>query len=117
MSYFEPEGKDAATTKEVWNRLTCAGFLMMLAVIVPIISHYGFWKLPDETIPAWVIRSGALVTMLALLAEHVLSEGVPRLTNPLISRFQSAFSIMRKIAFLEMVIGTAIWGYADRIFY
>ena len=117
ITSFEPEGAAAATSAEVWNRISCAAFLMTLAVAVPVLSHYGVWKLPSESTPAWVMRSGALVTMMALLADHLLSEGMPRLTNALSSRFYQAMSMMRKIAFVEMIIGTAIWGYADRLFY
>ncbi|WP_223531249.1 hypothetical protein [Pseudomonas sp. GL-R-19] len=114
---FEPEGKAAATANEVWRRISCAAFLMLLAVAVPILSHFEVWKLPIESVAAWVMRSGALVTMIALLADHLLAEGLPRLTNELNTRFYSAMSFMRKLAFLEMIIGTAIWGYADRLFY
>lgn len=117
ISVFEPEGKAAATTSEIWNRVSCAAFLMLLAIAVPVLSHYGVWKLPTEATSAWVMRSGAPVTMIALLADHLLAEGLPRLTNELNARFYSAMSFMRKLAFLEMIIGTAIWGYADRLFY
>ncbi len=116
-SSFEPEGKDAATAKEIWNRISCSGFLMLLAVAVPVLSHYGVWKLPVESTSAWVMRSGAVVTMMALLADHLLAEGLPRLTNELSARFYKAMSILRKLAFVEMIFGTAIWGYADRLFY
>lgn len=117
ISSFEPEGKAAATTNEIWNRISCAAFLMSLAVAVPVLSHYGVWKLPTEATSAWVMRSGAVVTMMALLADHLVAEGLPRLTNELNARFYKVMSAMRKIAFIEMIIGTAIWGYADRIFY
>ncbi len=90
---------------------------MLLAALVPVLSHYGVWKLPSEATSAWVMRSGALVTMMALMADHLLAEGMPRLTNELSNRFYKSMSAMRKIAFIEMIIGTAIWGYADRIFY
>lgn len=90
---------------------------MLLAVAVPVLSHLGVWKIPTEATSAWVMRSGALVTMMALLADHLLAEGLSRLTNDLSTRFYKAISIMRKLAFVEMIIGTAIWGYADRLFY
>lgn len=113
---FEPEGKSAATTAEVWRRISCALFLMCLAVALPVLSHYGVWKPEGESLPAWFMRSGAVVTMLALMADHLLGEGLPRLTNAL-SRFGPWLSGLRKVALLEVIIGTAIWGYGDRIFY
>lgn len=116
VSGFEPEGDDAATRSELWRRVSCAVFLMLLAVVVPVLSHYGAFKPPTEGTSAWVMRSGALVTMLALLADHLLAEAVPRLTNAL-SGFFKPFSLMRKVAALEMILGTAIWGYGDRLFY
>lgn len=115
-SMFEPEGVDAASTAEVWRRISCALFLMGLAVALPVLSHYGVWKPDSESTAAWVMRSGAVVTMLALLADHLLGEALPRLTNAL-SWARPWLSFLKKVALLEVIIGTAIWGYGDRIFY
>ncbi|MCY1277435.1 hypothetical protein D9M70_261290 [compost metagenome] len=116
ISSFEPEGVAAASKSELWRRISCALFLMILALLVPMLSHFGVWKTESESIPAWVMRSGALVTMMALMADHLLSEALPRLTNAL-SKFASLISFLRKVALVEVILGTAIWGYGDRIFY
>lgn len=113
---FEPEGKAAATRVELWRRILCALFLMGIALALPVLSHFGVWKEEGESIPAWVMRSGALVTMLALMADHLLGEAQPRLTNAL-RGFAPWISSLRKLALLQVILGTAIWGYGDRIFY
>lgn len=116
ISSFEPEGNAAATKNEIWNRLSCAGFLMLVAVVVPVASYYGFMKPKEELNSAWLMRSGAMVTMAALIAEHTLAEALPRLTNSL-SKFAKPISFMRKLVAIQILAGTAIWGYGDRIFY
>lgn len=115
-SSFEPEGKAAASRVELWRRITCALFLMGMAVAIPAFSYFGLWKPENEGIASWVMRSGALATMMALMADHLLAESEPRLTNAL-SGFALPIRVIRKFAFLEMIIGTAIWGYGDLIFY
>ena len=116
ISSFEPEGDAAATNSEMVRRISLSVFLMFLAVAIPIGSHYGVLKPPHESTASWVMRSGAMITVLALLAEYNLAEGVPRLTNAL-RHYYKPVGWLRKLAFLQIIAGTAIWGYADRLFY
>jgi hypothetical protein len=105
LSSFEPEGSAAATNGEMVRRVSLSVYLILVAVAAPIGSHFGFLKPDAEQTASWVMRPGALVTVLALLAEHNLAEAVPRLTNDL-RAYLGPISWLRKIALLEIIFGT-----------
>lgn len=110
---FEVEGKDAASVMEVRVRIGVVILAMAFSVIWGLVSFY--WFVGDD--PAtWFGRSGAVITVLALLSEAQLSEGTGRLNNAMSTKYKATFTIWRAVALVSAVIGTLIWGYGDMLY-
>jgi hypothetical protein len=109
---FEPMGTHADSVSDVRRRICVAASLTCMSIIAVVVSVQGIWRPASEPIGVWVMRSGALVTVFAILADHLLAEGLQRLPNPLI-RYAPWMSFQRKLLALQVILGTVIWGYGD----
>ncbi|MBR7523311.1 MULTISPECIES: hypothetical protein [Gammaproteobacteria] len=110
---FEPEGKAAATRREVKRRI----FLAVAATIVSVGWAILCFIVPVGTDPgAWFARSGAIVTVFALLNESQLTEEIGRLTNELRADYLAILNGLRFATLLSAVAGTLVWGYGDLLF-
>jgi hypothetical protein len=110
---FEPEGKAAATKREVKRRI----FLAVAATIVSVGWAIVCFFVPVGAEPGvWFARSGAIVTVFALLNESQLTEEIGRLTNELRKHYLGILNGLRFVTLLSAVAGTLVWGYGDLLF-
>ncbi|MFV3288429.1 hypothetical protein ACNFBR_06800 [Pseudomonas sp. NY11955] len=110
---FEPEGKAAATRREVKRRI----FLAFAATAVSLGWAILCFFVPVGTDPGdWFARSGAIVTVFALLNESQLSEEIGRLTNELRVDYLGILNGLRVATVFSAAAGTLVWGYGDLLF-
>lgn len=108
---FEPEGKAAASDREIKVRIGVAIVSMIFSLAWAAVSYY----YPREGADAgmWFARSGAIITVLTLFNESQLTEGIGRLTNVLRDRYLIVINRLRTAGVLCAGLGTLVWGYGD----
>ena len=108
----EPGTSGAATPTEYWGRIAIGLLLLFAALTLAFASYLGIMKPDSEAAGTWFARSGALITVLSIFSEHVLSGVIPRL-NKSIQIHVRKLVWCRRVAFFAIIIGTIIWGYGD----
>ncbi|MFA1012254.1 MULTISPECIES: hypothetical protein [Pseudomonas syringae group] len=97
--------------------------LIIFAIAVPVISMIApYPKLPDLDAGSWFGRSGAVMTVFALLAETLLLKARLSITpagfgweglNELRKIFLPQFEKVEAHIFILVISGTIIWAYGD----
>lgn len=107
---FEPEGRAAASDIEVKRRIGAAIASTAVSLAGIFICYY---KPLGADAGMWFARFGAVITVLALLNESQLTEGISRLTNVLREKYLTILNALRVFGLVSAVVGTVIWGYGD----
>jgi len=110
---FEVEGKAAASVCEIRLRIGVAALCMVFSLVWGIVSFYRFFGGDPAT---WFARSGAVITVLALLTETQLCQGAGKLNNAMSGKYLNIFKFWRGVALLAAIVGTLIWGYGDMFY-
>lgn len=106
------------TLKFVQKHLVLASTSLLLGVLVFGLSLFGIGLPPNEELPSWIQRSGAIMCISGLLATTLLQ----RIEYNLEMAFSSSDAIKAQqlktcrnwifnIAIIVSIIGTLIWGY------
>ena len=114
---------DGPTEKGLRNCVRIVWTLIIMAIIVPLLSVVApYPNLPDMDAGAWFSRSGAVMTVFALLAESVLVKARISITpsgfgwiglNELRQKFIPTFNKFDALIFVLVIAGTLIWAYGD----
>ncbi len=97
--------------------------LIILAITLPVLSLFApYPKLPDLDAGGWFSRSGAVMTVFALLAETALVKARLSITpsgfgwnglSELRQAFIPVFNKFEGLIFVLVTTGTLIWAYGD----
>ncbi|HHF2982673.1 TPA: hypothetical protein ACPJ0L_003636 [Vibrio alginolyticus] len=116
--------------KKIKRELLTSVPILLLSFIFPILAWFGVFQLEDNS-AIWFQRSGSVTVLFAVWVEFKLFK-LAGLTNP-ISENGKTYDDMRKSDYLQThnskkiqiikylaavlaISGTAIWGYGDLIF-
>lgn len=117
--------RDADLAEESVNRALCGAWLMLaVAVASPIAAALGFMRPEGEGLSAWLQRSGAITTVLSLLALETLAFANSRIIPPkggygdvhklaLAPIYEPEIEALRVAAIIFTILGTLLWGYGD----
>ncbi|GFM87777.1 hypothetical protein PSCICO_31760 [Pseudomonas cichorii] len=111
------------TEKGLRKCVKIAWALIIFAIAVPLLSMAApYPKIPDLDAGSWFSRSGAVMTVFALLAESVLLKVRLSITptgfgwaglNELRQTFLPALNKSDALIFILVITGTMIWAYGD----
>lgn len=114
---------DGPTEAGLWKCVKTVWALIIFAIAVPVVSMIApYPKLPDLDAGSWFSRSGAVMTVFALLAETVLLKARLSITpagfgwaglNELRQVFVPKFKDFDAYIFILVIAGTIIWAYGD----
>ena len=118
--------------KTLWSshRLTFVSLvvvvvLLVIALLAPLTANwiFGVFKPTAESGGVWFQRSGAVMTVFALLASTLQADAMGRLwpqallgdlgNRDALAFVKGKFRVCQNVSFLFTAIGTVIWGYGD----
>lgn len=114
-----------AVVKKVKRTRWPSVVLICLALATPTLGLLGVFKPDTETMAIWFQRSGAVMTIFALLCTTGMSSALKGLTPPGASdldlidaekKYGGEYAFMDRVAFWLTIVGTFVWGYGD-VFY
>ena len=112
---ISPNSPGAATRPEFIRRVAYSWLLLISALVVAAAAYTGLFNpRPDEP-GAWFSRSGALITILAIFAEQIISKMFARMHNGIQPKVRWPI-YPRACAFALIILGTIVWGYGDLLF-
>ncbi|WP_155274245.1 hypothetical protein [Pseudomonas chlororaphis] len=112
---ISPGSPGAASVSEFFRQVAYAWLLLIAATVVAVAAYSGLLNpRPAEPGP-WFSRSGALITVLAIFAEQVISKMLARMHNGIQPKVRWLV-YPRYFAFLLIIFGTVVWGYGDLLF-
>lgn len=115
---------DAVVKKVKWTRWPSVA-LIFFALATPACGLFGVFKPDTETIAIWFQRSGAVMTIFALLCTTGLASALkyfsPSGTSDLEliaaeKKYGGEYAFMERVALWLTIVGTFVWGYGD-VFY
>ncbi|WP_143483109.1 hypothetical protein [Pseudomonas congelans] len=114
---------DGPNEKGLRNCVRIVWVLIILAITLPVLSLFApYPKLPDLDAGGWFSRSGAVMTVFALLAETALVKARLSITpsgfgwnglSELRQAFIPVFNKFEGLIFVLVTTGTLIWAYGD----
>ncbi|MGY2184704.1 hypothetical protein [Pseudomonas sp. SDO5591_S426] len=105
----------AATTADFFRRVALAWLLVVGAICLAVAAYAGFLKPETDQPGQWFSRSGALITVLAIFAEQVVSRMLSRMHNGIQPKVRWLVA-PRAVAFALIIAGTVVWGYGDLMY-
>ena len=109
-----PEWQIVASEREIKRRLKAALASTIVSLGFALLSWFYFL---GSDAGSWFSRSGAVITILALVNEAQLSEGIGRLNDELRQLgYWKKLQIQRIVGLILAMFGALIWGYGDMIF-
>ncbi|WP_224795597.1 hypothetical protein, partial [Pseudomonas fluorescens] len=106
---------DAATRLEFFRQVFYAWLLVVTALGIAAAAYFGLFNPRPNEPGAWFSRSGALVTVLAIFAEQIVSRMLGRMHNGIQPKVRWLV-YPRACAFALIILGTIVWGYGDLLF-
>lgn len=110
-----PDSPGAATTADLFGAVTLAWVLVVGAICLAVAAYAGVLKPVTDQPGQWFSRSGALITVLAIFAEQVVSRMLSRMHNGIQPKVRWLI-VPRAFAFVLIIVGTVVWGYGDLLF-
>lgn len=114
---------DGPTEKGMRQCIRIIWTLMIFAIVVPLLSVLALYpKFPDLDVGSWFSRSGAVMTVFALLAETAVVKARRSINpagfgweglNELRKIFLPQFEKIDAHIFILVITGTIIWAYGD----
>jgi hypothetical protein len=112
---------NAVVRKVKWTRWPSVA-LIILAIATPTCGMFGLFMPDTETIPIWFQRSGAVMTIFALLCTTGMASALKYLSPAgttdldLIEaekKYRREYAFMDRTALWLTIVGTFVWGYGD----
>ncbi|OAS92986.1 hypothetical protein A6I77_24525 [Achromobacter xylosoxidans] len=126
MNMCDSETEASAADRRAACIICAARWMLAVAVITPIAAAFSFWMPESQTTAQWLQRSGAITTVMSLLAIETLAFGISGLL-PARGGFGDLYKMqaaakhvpnvdaLRALAIFITILGTLLWGYGDLI--